>query len=90
MLRLVGRLGSMSRIDSTDSIVETPGPAGSPEVTDPGHVTRRFSCATGGGVVEAESHAKRYEFAIETSMGPSIFHRSKVRLASPTPCQSKP
>ena len=79
VLRLVGRLGSMNRMDSVDSIVETPGtPAAATEVTDPGHVLRRFNCATGGGVVEGESHSKRYEFAIETCVGPSIFHRTKV------------
>lgn len=75
VLRLVGRLGSMNRMDSVDSIVEAPTTS---EVTDPGHVLRRFNCATGGGVVEGESHSKRYEFAIETCVGPSIFHRTKV------------
>lgn len=66
-------------MDSIDSVVETP--AAETEVTDPGHVLRKFNLTTGGGVVESDgdSHAKRYEFAIETSVGPSIFHRTKVR-----------
>lgn len=77
VLRLVGRLGSMSRMDSTDSVVELPSPPH--EVTDPGHVLSRFNCAGGSGVKDDEADAKRYEFAIETSVGPSIFHRTKVR-----------
>lgn len=77
--RLVGRLGSMSRMDSMDSVLEMPSPSKA-EVTDPGHVLRKFSCATGGDVVEADGGlVKRFEFAIETSVGPSIFHRTKVR-----------
>ena len=76
----------MNRMDSVDSTVEAPGtPAAATEVTDPGHVLRRFNCATGGGVVEGESHAKRYEFAIETCVGPSIFHRTKVRRCLKSP-----
>lgn len=76
----MGRLGSMSRMDSMDSVVELPSPSRQ-EVTDPGHVVRKFSCATGGVVVEGEnSLVKRFEFAIETSVGPSIFHRTKARL----------
>lgn len=77
VLRLVGRLGSMNRMDSVDSVIETQATEDN-EVTDPGHVLKRFNCAVGGGTVEGESYYKRYEFAIETSVGPSIFHRTKV------------
>ena len=67
----------MSRADSMESIVELPTER--QEVTDPGHVLRKFNCATGGDVVDAEGRqVKRFEFAIETGLGPSIFHQTKV------------
>lgn len=54
------------------------------EVTDPGHVTHKFSCATGGGDVDGDGErVKRFEFALETSVGPSIFHHTKASLKSP-------
>ena len=75
----------MSRLDSMESVVELP--EAKPEVVDPGHVTRKFNCATGGAVVDADSSmVRRYEFAIETSVGPSIFQRTKVR-PPPPPCR---
>jgi hypothetical protein len=88
VIRMVNRLGSMNRMDSVDSIVETsvhggagkggkdPGKA----VTDPGHVLGKFNCAA--GPTQEGVAAKRYEFAIETSVGPSIFHRTKVGNSS--------
>ena len=79
----------MSRLDSMESVVELP--EARPEVVDPGHVTRKLNCATGGVVVDADSSmVRRYEFAIETSVGPSIFQRTKVGAhpssSLPMPC----
>ena len=79
VMRLVGRLGSMNRMDSVESVVEAP--AAETEVTDPGHVLRRLNFGSGGHADDgSDSHVKRYEFAIETSVGPSIFHRTKASL----------
>ena len=82
MIRMVNRIGSMGRMDSVDSTVETPvqgGEGGLDAPPDPGHLMSKLM---GGGVTGEGVPAKRYEFAIETSMGPSIFHRTKVRLPS--------
>jgi len=82
VIRMVTRIGSMNRMDSVDSIAETPvQAAGSAAAApaDPGHVLGKFNCAAGGGATQEGVAAKRYEFAIETSVGPSIFHRTKVR-----------
>ena len=29
---------------------------------------------------------RRYEFALETNLGPSVFHRTKVTCHQPKPC----
>ena len=49
---------------------------------DPGHFLAKFNCAAAIGVVEgpdsARSRLKRYDFAVESTLGPGAFHRSKV------------
>ena len=80
MIRMVTRIGSMGRMDSVDSAVETPvqgGEGGLDASPDPGHLMSKL---IGGGATQEGVPSKRYEFAIETSMGPSIFHRTKARI----------
>ncbi|KAK9808775.1 hypothetical protein WJX72_003363 [[Myrmecia] bisecta] len=51
-----------------------------PSEADPGHLLAKFNCGAGGsmtGVLE-QQRLKRYEFSVETGLGPTIFHRSKV------------
>ena len=77
----MSRLNSVSRLDSAGSEFEREILASPREVTDPGHVTASLNCATGGRVVSGSGQPmKRFEFTIETSVGPSIFHRTKVSI----------
>lgn len=76
----------MSRLESLDSSsnFDRESLQTSREVTDPGHVSSSLNCATGGNLVSTDGQAlKRYEFAIETNVGPSIFHGTKVGLRRP-------
>lgn len=78
----------MSRLDSVDLGIEREGLATTREVTDPGHVTPSLNVATGGNLVSGSGQPlKRYEFAIETSVGPSIFQRTKVGSLVQSPCK---
>jgi hypothetical protein len=48
---------------------------------DPGHFLAKFNCAAAIGIAEepgARSRLKRYDFAVEATLGPGTFHRSKV------------
>ena len=56
------------------------GPAGLPlasPVVDPGHLLTKLNADI------AAKRCKRHEFSLETCLGPTIFHRTKVCLCPP-------
>ena len=49
------------------------------EVPDPGHLLAKFRPSGTGG----SRRLKRFDFSLETCLGPTIFHRTKVITITP-------